>query len=71
MLTINGAYAAHQENVIGSLKPGKYADIVILSANPLTTPVGQIPNIYVVMTMVGGEVKYCAPDQQDVCGTVP
>lgn len=71
MLTINGAYAAHQEDVIGSLKPGKYADIVILSGNPLTTPVEQIPNIYVVMTMVGGEVKYCAPGQHDVCGANP
>lgn len=71
MLTINGAYAAHQENVIGSLKPGKYADLVILSVNPLTTPTGQIPDIYVVMTMVGGEVKYCAPDQQDVCTGIP
>ncbi len=71
MLTINGAYAAHQEDVIGSLKPGKYADIVILSANPLTTSVEQLPDIYVVMTMVGGEVKYCAPGPQDVCGANP
>jgi predicted amidohydrolase YtcJ len=71
MLTINGAYAAHQENVIGSLKPGKYADIVILSGNPLTTPIEQIPSLYVVMTMVGGEVKYCAPGQQSVCEAIP
>jgi predicted amidohydrolase YtcJ len=71
MLTINGAYAAHQEDVIGSLKPGNYADIVILSANPLTTSVEQLLDIYVVMTMVGGEVKYCAPGQQDVCGANP
>ncbi|MEW6030628.1 MAG: amidohydrolase family protein [Chloroflexota bacterium] len=67
MLTINGAYAAHQEDVIGSLRPGKYADLVILSANPLTTPVGQIPNIQVMMTMVGGDVKYCAQNQQSLC----
>jgi predicted amidohydrolase YtcJ len=71
MLTINGAYAAHQEKVIGSLKPGKYADIVILSGNPLTTPIEQIPSLYVVMTMVGGEVKYCAPGQQSVCEAIP
>lgn len=71
MLTINGAYAAHQEEVIGSLKPGKYADIVILSGNPLTTPIEQIPNLYVVMTMVGGEVKYCNPNDQEVCGAIP
>lgn len=71
MLTINGAYAAHQEDVIGSLKPGKYADIVILSANPLTTPVEQVPNISVLMTMVGGKVEYCAPNNLGVCGVTP
>ena len=68
MLTIHSAYAAHQENVIGSLKPGKYADLVILSGNPLTTPVEQIPGIAVLMTMVGGDVKYCAPGQTVICG---
>ncbi len=71
MLTINGAYAAHQEDVIGSLKPGKYADLVILSANPLTTSTEQIPNIYAVMTMVGGDVKYCNPNNGSVCGSIP
>ncbi len=67
MLTINGAYAAHQEDVIGSLKPGKYADLVIFSGNPLTVPVGQIPDLYVIMTMVGGDVKYCGVDQEEFC----
>lgn len=71
MLTINGAYAAHQESVIGSLKPGKYADIVILSGNPLITPIEQVPNLFAVMTMVGGKVKYCAPGGYGVCGTAP
>jgi predicted amidohydrolase YtcJ len=67
MLTINGAYAAHQEDVVGSLKAGKYADMVILSANPLTTPIGDLPAIQVVMTMVGGDVKYCAPGYAEIC----
>lgn len=71
MLTINGAYAAHQEDVIGSLKPGKYADIVILSANPLATPIEDIPNIIVEMTMVGGDVKYCNPNNSSMCGSAP
>jgi predicted amidohydrolase YtcJ len=71
MLTINGAYAAHQEDVIGSLKPGKYADLVILSANPLETPVEKIPDIQVVMTMIGGDVKYCKSNQQGVCEPRP
>lgn len=71
MLTINGAHAAHQENVIGSLKPGKYADIVILSANPLVIPTEDIPKIVVVLTMVGGDVKYCNPNNGSVCESIP
>jgi predicted amidohydrolase YtcJ len=67
MLTLHGAYAAHQENVIGSLKVGKYADIVVLSENPLTIPIEQIPNIKIVMTMVGGDVKYCTAGYETVC----
>ncbi len=67
MLTIDGAYAAHQEDVIGSLRPGKDADVVILSGDPLTTPVESLPEITVVMTMVGGDVKYCAPDFDSIC----
>jgi len=71
MLTINGAYAAHQEDVIGSLRPDKYADMVILSANPVEVPVDQIPDIYVVMTMVGGAIRYCAPEYQNICEPTP
>jgi predicted amidohydrolase YtcJ len=71
MLTISGAYAAHQENVIGSLKAGKYADLVILSANPLTTSMAQLPNIQVVMTMVGGKVEYCLPGHDTICSATP
>lgn len=67
MLTIHGAYAAHQEDVIGSLKTGKYADIVVLSENPLMIPSEQIPTIKVVMTMVGGDVKYCIAGYETVC----
>jgi predicted amidohydrolase YtcJ len=67
MLTIRGAYAAHQENVIGSLKAGKYADLVILSGNPLTTSLQQIRNLQVVMTMVGGRVGYCVTGHGTIC----
>ena len=67
MMTIHGAYAAHQEDVIGSLKKGKYADIVILSGNPLDVPVEEIPNIKVVMTMVGGDVKFCISGFEKIC----
>ena len=57
---------------LGSLKPGKYADLVILSGNPLTTAVEQIPDIKVLMTMVAGQPGYCTADQHAICiGATP
>ena len=37
-MTIWPAYAGFQESVLGSLTPGKYADIVAVSADPLADP---------------------------------
>ncbi len=41
--TINGAYSAFEENIKGSLTPGKYADIVVLSKDIMTVPQAEIP----------------------------
>ena len=35
LLTLDGAYATFEEDIKGSLTPNKYADLVIVSANPL------------------------------------
>ncbi len=59
--TINGAFAAFEENSKGSLKIGKYADMVVLSKDILTMPEDQIPDAKVVYTIVGGKVRYRAP----------
>ncbi len=67
MLTINGAYAAHQEKLVGSLEPGKLADMVILSNNPLTVPVEDLAQIEVLMTMVGGIARYCSTGFESLC----
>jgi predicted amidohydrolase YtcJ len=56
--TINGAYAAFEENNRGSLKPGKYADITVLSKDILTIPEDEIPTAKVAYTIVGGKVLY-------------
>jgi hypothetical protein len=56
--TINGAYAAFEENIKGSLKPGKLADVTVLSKDILTVPDNEIPSAKVLYTIVGGKVLY-------------
>jgi predicted amidohydrolase YtcJ len=59
--TLNGAYAGFQEGSQGSLKVGKYADIVVLSKDVTKVPEDQIPTASVVYTIVGGKVLYEKP----------
>ena len=61
-MTIWPAYAAFQERVLGSLTPGKYADIVVLSKDILSVPEAEIPGARVLYTIVGGKVRYKAAD---------
>jgi hypothetical protein len=42
--TINGAYAAFEEDIKGSLTPGKLADITVLSRDIMTIPEEEIPD---------------------------
>ncbi|MFW9944893.1 MAG: amidohydrolase [Candidatus Sifarchaeia archaeon] len=58
LITIDAAYGTFQEDVKGSIKVGKFADLVILSENPLTAPEENLANIEVLTTMVGGEIEY-------------
>ena len=58
MYTINNAYASFEENVKGSIEPGKYADLVVLSDDLLTCPEDSIRTIRPLLTMVNGEVVY-------------
>ena len=56
--TINNAYAAFEEEIKGSLTPGKYADITILSNDIMTIPDDGLPSAELAYTIIGGEVKY-------------
>jgi hypothetical protein len=56
--TMACAYAGFEETWKGSLTPGKVADIVVLSNDLITCPEDDILKTRVVMTMVGGEVRY-------------
>ncbi len=53
-----GAWLSFEEDVKGTLEPGKYADIAILSDDLLTIPEDDIPNITSVLTMTGGRVVH-------------
>jgi predicted amidohydrolase YtcJ len=56
--TTGGAVATGQERRLGSIEPGKCADLAVLSDNPLTVDVDDLPKIKVDMTLVNGRVAY-------------
>jgi predicted amidohydrolase YtcJ len=56
--TLNNAIAAFEEDIKGTLTPGKYADIIVLSQDLLTVEEEMIPETTVDITIVGGEIKY-------------
>jgi predicted amidohydrolase YtcJ len=60
--TLNVAYSAFEEDIKGSLTPGKLADITVLSRDIMTIPEEDIPEAQVVYTIVGGKVLYTAED---------
>jgi predicted amidohydrolase YtcJ len=56
--TWNGAYAAKEESLKGSLAAGKLADITVLSKDIMTIAEDQIPSTTAVYTIVGGKIAY-------------
>jgi predicted amidohydrolase YtcJ len=67
LMTVEAAYALFREEEVGSLRPGKFADLIVLSANPLVIEPEAVKDIRVRMTMVGGRVEYCEPGSEWVC----
>jgi predicted amidohydrolase YtcJ len=57
-MTLDAAYAAFEEDVKGSLTPGKYADVVVLSRDIMTVPEQAILDAEVDYTILGGRVVY-------------
>jgi predicted amidohydrolase YtcJ len=57
-LTLDGAYAAFQERELGSLAPGKRADIVVLSSDIMSVPERDILSARVLYTLVAGKVVF-------------
>jgi predicted amidohydrolase YtcJ len=57
-ITANGPLLTWEENKKGSLVPGKWADLAVLTHDPLTCSESEIKDIEAVFTMVGGRVVY-------------
>ena len=56
--TLGSAWFSFDENIKGSIEPGKLADLVVLSDDYLTVPEDKIRDISAVMTIVGGRIVY-------------
>ena len=59
--TLSAAYSAFEEDVKGSLTPGKLADLVVLSQDIMTVSAETLRDTHVVMTIVGGKILYKRP----------
>ncbi|MBN2245582.1 MAG: amidohydrolase family protein, partial [Candidatus Aminicenantes bacterium] len=56
--TINNAYAAFEDDIRGSLEPGKLADITVFDRNLLEIPEEEILTTEVLYTIVDGKVVF-------------
>jgi predicted amidohydrolase YtcJ len=56
--TINSAYAEFADQKVGSLQPGKLADVIVLSQDLTKVPATDVSKTQVVLTVVGGKVVW-------------
>jgi predicted amidohydrolase YtcJ len=61
LYTINAAYQSFDENKLGSIEEGKYADMVILGEDILTIPEEKIIDIPIDATIIEGKTVYQKP----------
>ncbi|MGO4335424.1 amidohydrolase [Labrys sp. KB_33_2] len=60
--TIDAAYELHQDEVTGSLEPGKFADLIVLDRNPLKIAPEEVSKTKVLLTVVGGKEVHRAEE---------
>ena len=57
-MTIDAAFLAFEEDIKGSIEPGKLADMVVLTDNPLDMPPDKIDDVEIDYTIIGGDIVY-------------
>jgi hypothetical protein len=67
--TYAAAFAAHQDDRLGTLEPGKWADFIVIDRDFFSIPESSIDDIRVLQTWVGGELVYerCDDGSGDDC----
>ncbi|MCK4235466.1 MAG: amidohydrolase family protein, partial [Candidatus Krumholzibacteria bacterium] len=60
--TIDAAYAVHEEDLTGTLSPGKLADFIVISDDIISIAPEAIPGIKVLATVLGGKIVYGTED---------
>ena len=61
MQTSGSAAANFEEDIKGSVSPGKVADFILLNEDPFSVSTGCLKDIRVVMTVLGGEIVWSEP----------
>ncbi len=67
IMTFESAHVLRREHEIGSLVPGKLADFIVISSDPMTADPNALHEIEVLLTVVGGLTEYCPPDNPELC----
>jgi predicted amidohydrolase YtcJ len=58
VFTINAAYSGFEEDIKGSIEPGKLADLIVINEDILTIDTDKIKDIHVDYTIINGEIVY-------------
>ena len=63
MSTKWSSYYTGDEDELGSIEPGKLADLVVMGKDYLTVPEAEIDQIPIILTLVGGQIVYDGREQ--------